>query len=461
MSETSIRCPNCGTEIPVSEALSAQIRRDLENTLRLQHEAQLRRAVEQARSSAQQALTLELADLKIRLAEKDKKAEAALAEQLELRKRARELEEQNKQLAERVRDEVEQALRKETDERVEAAAAQAEARARATSDIEMKLLKEQLGEQSRKAQAAQQAELVLRKEKAVLEERSRELDLEVARKVDAEKQRLEEAIRKAATEEQALKLKEKEKQIDDLRKALDDAKRRSEQGSQELQGEVLELDIQAALERQFPQDAIRPVPKGARGADLIHEVRNHIMQPCGSIVWETKNTKNWSPGWIDKLKEDQRAVGGNLAVLVSAVLPNTVQEFGLVEGVWIASLRAWPALAVALREQLVQVAFAHAASEGKNEKMEMLYRYLAGDQFRSRVQGIVDAFRGLQEQLNRERRAMEKIWKEREKQIERVITNTVGMYGEMSGIVGSSLPSIPALELDAAVLLEDQSECEG
>jgi hypothetical protein len=457
MSETSIRCPNCGTEIPISEALTAQIRGDLERSLRAQHEARLDRAVQEAAARSRGEMEVEFKDLQARLAEQDSKARAAQQAELDLRKKARELEEQNQQLAEKVRGEVEDALRKEADERVKAAAAQAEARGRASSGEEMKLLQEQLAEQRRKAQEAQQAELSLRKEKAILEERSRALDLEVARKVDAEKQRLEEAIRKAATEEQSLKLKEKEKQIEDLRKALDDAKRRSELGSQELQGEVLELDIQAALERQFPHDDIEPVPKGMRGADIVQRVIDGRGRECGSIVWETKNTKHWQAQWLIKLKEDQRAVGSALAVLVSVVLPEGIQGFGRIDGVWVSDLQSWPALAVALREQLVQVAFAHAAAEGKGEKMELLYRYLAGDQFRSRVQGIVEAFTGMQEQLARERRAMEKLWREREKQIERVVTNTVGMYGEMRGLIGSSMPGIPALALDAG-LLEDHSE---
>lgn len=346
--------------------------------------------------------------------------------------------------------EIEARLKADHEARLQRAVEQAQTRAQDTLALELKDLRAQLAEQQRKARQAQEAELALRKEKTALEERARELDLEVARKLDQEKSKLEQGIRKTVGEEQSLKLREKDKQIDDLKKLLDEAKRKSEQGSQELQGEVLELDIQAALQRQFPFDLIKPVPKGVAGADLIQEVRNHAGQSCGSMVWETKNTKNWQPAWIAKLKDDQRAVGGNLAVLVSAALPDDIREFGQIEGVWVAGLRAWPALAVALREQLIQVAFAHAASEGKSEKMELLYRYLAGDQFRQKVQGIVEAFTVLQEQLQRERRAMEKLWKEREKQIERVVTNTVGMYGEMSGILGASLPEIPALTLEGA-----------
>ncbi|MGH8577689.1 MAG: DUF2130 domain-containing protein, partial [Gammaproteobacteria bacterium] len=273
-------------------------------------------------------------------------------------------------------------------------------------------------------------------------------------RIDVEKQRLEESIRKNVSEEQSLKVKEKDKQIEDLRRLLEEARRKSEQGSQELQGAVLELGIEAALARQFPFDRVAPVAKGTAGADLVHTVCNNAGQPCGTIVWEAKRTKNWSPAWIAKLKDDQRVIGANLAVLVSVALPEGFGEFGSVDGVWVSSLRAWPALAVALREQILQVAFAQAASEGRHEKMEMLYRYLSGDLFRHKVAGIVEAFTALQDQLNRERRVMEKQWKEREKQIERVILNTVGMYGEMRGIVGTSLPEIPALELEEHKTLE-------
>lgn len=380
MSETVIRCPNCGTAIPLSEALSEQLR------------------------------------------------ETVLAQ-----------------------------VREGYEARIEQARQQAAARAREQLEIDLRGLQDELAEQRRKAQQAQAAELVLRREKSALEARARELDLEVARRIDAARGELEAAIRKAAAEEQDLRLKEKEKQIADLRRALDDAKRRSELGSQELQGEVLELDIQAALERQFPHDRIEPVPKGMRGADIVQHVVDQRGRECGSIVWETKNTKHWQPVWLDKLKQDQRTVGAGLAVLVSVVVPDGISGFGHADGVWVSDLKSWPALALALREQLVQVAFAHAASEGKNDKMELLYRYLAGDQFRQRVQGIVEAFNGLQEQLARERRAMEKLWREREKQIERVMSNTVGMYGEMRGLIGASMPQIAALELDPE-LLEDRTD---
>lgn len=338
-------------------------------------------------------------------------------------------------------------VRRDADVRLTALVSQAERKARDDAALERHMLQNELEDERRRREAAQQAELALRQEKSALESRARELDLEVARRVDTEKQRVEETLRRDFAEQQGLKLKEKDKLVEELRRSLEEATLKTQQGSQERQGEVLEIDVQAELERRFPHDLISPVPKGARGADLVQEVRD-AGRACGTIVWETKNTKHWQPAWLDKLKHDQRSLGASLAVIVSAALPDGIVEFGRIDAVWIAGLRTWPALAVALREQLTQVAFAHAAAEGKHEKMELLYRYLAGDQFRGRVEAIVEAFTALQTQLNRERLAMERLWKEREKQIERVLANTAGMYGEMRGIVGSSLPDMAALELE-------------
>jgi hypothetical protein len=392
MSQPLITCPNCGTEIELTEALAAPLHARLEAA----HQAQL------AQMQAQ--------------------------------------------------------FRREADARVRALVSQAEKKAREDSSLERQILERELADERERRDTAQKAELSLRRENAALENRARELDLEVARRVDTEKQRLEEAFRRSFAEQQDLKLKEKEKLIEDLRRALEEVKRKSEQGSQERQGEVLEIDVQAELERRFPQDVISPVPKGARGADLLQEVRDGT-RACGLIIWETKNTKHWQPAWLDKLKQDQRCVGANLAVMVSTALPDGIVEFGRIDGVWVANLRTWPALALTLREQLIQVAFAHAAADGKHEKMEFLYDYLAGDRFRSRVQAIVEAFTALQSQLNRERVAMQRIWKEREKHIERVLANTAEMYGEVRGIVGSSLPGISALELEpVAGMLEDMTE---
>jgi len=453
MSEAIIKCPNCGTEIPVSQVLHQQIRHELEQRLNSEQQQRLQQAIVQAEQRTREQLDLELKDLHNRLEEKTRIAETAAQQQLNLRQQARELEEQRKVLETRVEQTVEerleQALAQRLPERLEQARAQAQQ--------ELALLQEQLAEQRRKTEQAQQMELELRQAKSRLEERAREMDLELQRRLDAERQKLELQLRDSLHQEQDLKLKEKEKQITDLRQALEDARRRSQLGSQELQGEVLELDIQAVLEREFPHDRIEPVPKGMRGADIIQQVRDPRLNECGAIVWESKNTKAWQPAWLDKLKADQRSIGAPLAVLVSAVLPESIQGFGRLEGVWVSDLKSWPPLATALREQLIQTSFARSATQGRHEKMELLYRYLAGDEFRQRVETIVEAFEAMQSQLQKEQRAMQRHWAEREKQLQRVISSTTGMYGGLQGIIGNAMPTVPALELDdEEELNEDQ-----
>jgi hypothetical protein len=325
---------------------------------------------------------------------------------------------------------------------------QEEARKREAQAQELHLLREQLAAQERKTREAQEAELALRKEKAALEARARELDLEVARRVDAEKQKLEAQVRAHVVEQQALELKKKDKQIEDLKRMIEELRRKSEQGSQERQGEVLEWDLETALVRAFPHDKIHPVPKGMRGADVIQEVYDSRLRLCGRIIWETKHTKAWSPSWLAKLKDDQREAGATLAVLVSVTLPDEVHTFGLIDGVWVTSVSCFLPLAVALREQLIRVAFAQAATYGMGEKMEALYRYLSGDEFRHRVEALVETFKAMQDQLTKERRAMEKLWAERAKQLERLITNTASMYGAIRGVIGGQWPEIPSLDLE-------------
>jgi hypothetical protein len=424
MSETQLKCPRCGHVFPMTEALAAQLRSEVEAALLARHQAQL-------------------SELAARAAQ-------AEARELEQRKRALALEQEKAAAIERAKLDLEVRLRVEAEQRLQQLLAQERGRLQSDAQAQSKQLEEQLAEIRRQLEAAQAAELQLRQQAEAVAARERQLELEVARKTDERRREWEAKVRQLAAEEQLLKLREKDKTIEDLKRLLEEARRKSEQGSQELQGEVLELDIQAALAAQFPRDVIRPVPKGVQGADLLHEVRDAALASCGLIVWETKNTKHWQPAWIGKLKDDQRACGAALAVLVTAALPPEARAgFACIDGVWVASLTAWPALALALREQLLQVAFARNAATGMNEKMEALYRYLAGDAFRHKVETIVEAFTAMKEQLDRERRAMERIWKERERQIERVLGATAGMYGELRGTIGQSLRPIAALELDA------------
>ena len=209
----------------------------------------------------------------------------------------------------------------------------------------------------------------------------------------------------------------------------------------------MELEVENLLRTKFPRDTIEPVPKGEYGGDVIQRVIGPLGQTCGTILWESKRTKNWSDGWLTKLREDQRAAKAELAVIVSQALPKEVQTFDMIDGVWVTHPRAMLPVAVALRHTLIEVTCARQATEGQQTKMDMIYQYLTGPRFRQRVQAIVEAFSSMQEDLDKEKKAILKQWAKREEQIARVMQATVGMYGDLQGIAGKTLKEIEGLEL--------------
>jgi hypothetical protein len=291
-------------------------------------------------------------------------------------------------------------------------------------------------------------ELALRKDKRDLEEHQRELEVSVARKLDEERAKISEEAKRRADEEQRLRMREKEKVIGDLKTQIEELKRRAEQGSQQLQGEVLELDLESQLASAFPHDAIEPVAKGVRGADVIQHVRTNLGTDCGILLWEAKRARNWSRDWVPKLKGDQRDIRAEVAILVTEVMPPGLNGFGQHEGVWVCEGPSILPLAIALRDGLVGIAAAKQAEAGKAGKMEQLYAYLAGTEFRQRVEAIVDAFSTMQADLDAEKRAYHKHWAKRQKHIEQAITQTAMLYGGVQGIVGqATLPEIATLEL--------------
>lgn len=445
MESDNIKCPQCGTEIEVGEVLAKQIAAEVEARVQREAETRLRQAVAAARSKERDAVRLKLQDMELQLSEKDRAVQAAEEKELALLKQQRELTAREKQL--------DQAVEKRLAAREQELAQQIREEAGKATAKQLEALQQALQSKDAAMDEARTRELLLLKEKTALEETRKDMELDYQRRLIEERQQLEKQLIEKYASEADLKLKERDKQIEDLRKSLAEAKRKSEQGSMETQGEALELDLEANLNSCFPHDKIAPVSKGIRGADVIQTVNNQSLADCGSIIWETKNTKAWNSAWIDKLKDDQREIGANLAVLVSTELPEGLKTFGLVDGVWVTSVAACMPLAMTLRQQLVEVSFARSASEGKSEKMEMVYEYLSGDAFRHRVEAIVETFVGMQEQLNKEKRAYARLWKEREKQIERIIENTAGMYGEVRGLIGSAVPEIQGLTLEADDLL--------
>jgi hypothetical protein len=243
----------------------------------------------------------------------------------------------------------------------------------------------------------------------------------------------------------SLKEKEKDKVISDLQKALSDAQRKAEQGSQQTQGEVLELEIEDILRREFPSDTVSEVKKGVRGADAVQTVIDRLGRECGTILWESKNAK-WSNGWITKLKEDARTAHAHLAILVATEPPTAIQTFGYLDGVWITTRPFIAALATALRYNLVSLHAERANQSGKLEKSEVLYQYITSVDFRHRIEALVEAFSGLQQEQEREKRWFQTKWARQEKQLRQIIDHTQGMYGDLQGVIGKSLPSLTAPE---------------
>jgi hypothetical protein len=257
-------------------------------------------------------------------------------------------------------------------------------------------------------------------------------------------------------EQHKLKDAEKDKKLYDALKQVDELKRKMEQGSQQTQGDVLELEIEEMFKREFPFDVIEAVSTGVRGGDIIQTVWTQSGRTCGIILWETKRVKNWSESWIAKLKDDQGDAKADLAVLVSEALPQGFHHFRQINGVWVTDIPSALSLAIALRMVLIQTANAKEIEIGKDDKKDLIYRYVTGPEFRNRVTAIIEGFRAMKEDLESERRAMQKIWASREKQIERIISNTAGMHGDLEGLAGTALPQIKILELP----MDDKQESE-
>jgi len=412
MAEPTIVCPQCKTEIKLTESLAAPL---LESVRR---------------------------DYEQRLMQKD--ADVDKREKI-LHEREAVLQKQKETLDEQVAKKIQQ-------EQVRIAAEESKkARLAVGGELDQKLkeideLQGILKQKDAKLADAQKAQADLLRKQRELDDARRELDLTIEKRVQSDLAVAREKAKKEAEDEMRLKVMEAEQTIASMQKQIEDLKRRAEQGSQQLQGEVQELELEALLATRFPRDTIQPVPKGEFGGDILHRVSGPLGQQCGTILWESKRTKNWSDGWLPKLREDQRAAKAEIAVIISQVLPKEVETFGFVEGVWVAHPRVTLPVAMSLRQTLIEVAGVRQASEGQQTKMEMVYQYLTGPRFRQRVQAIVEAFSSMRDDLDRERKAITKQWAKREEQIDRVMQATVGMYGDLQGIAGKTLQEIEGLE---------------
>lgn len=319
---------------------------------------------------------------------------------------------------------------------------------KAKKEINEELLEkdDEIAEVNKKLEAYRKKEVSLQKKERELEELKHTMTVEFNDKLIKEVKKAYAESKEKTEEEYKLKLAEKEKVISDLNKKMKEGQKKAEQGSMQLQGEVLELEIEDILKNIFNEDSIEPVSTGKKGGDIIHVVKFGSGKVAGKILWELKRTKNWSNTWLNKLKEDQREIHADIAVIASEVLPDNINNFNFIEGVWVTDIKYIPGLATALRENIKSLALIKTANEGKTDKAEMVYNYLTGTHFKQRVESILEAYVEMQSDLDSEKRVMEKSWSKREKQIERFIKNISGMYGDLQGY-GATLPNVKLLQL--------------
>jgi len=418
---TQIKCPNCGISIDVQDILAHQ----LEEEIKQKYQAQLAGEKKQLDH-----------------------------EQEKLNRERIEYEEKKKQDNERFRERLEQQLkleRKTLEEKLKAKLTEEQSE-------QFNELQQELNEKSKQIKE-------LNRTKAEIEKLKREKD-ELKELVEAEAQKKlneillaeKDKIRRAEEEKNELRYRELQKQLEDQKKLTEEMKRKQEQGSIQLQGEVQELAIEEWLASQFPLDGIEEIKKGARGGDCIQIVNTRNCRKCGTIYYESKRTKDFHSGWIEKFKADMREKGADVGVLVTKAMPTGFERMGIMDGVWICSYEEFKGLSAVLRESVIQISTAISSQENKGDKMHMLYDYLTSTTFRMQVEAIVEGFSSLKKALDSEKRSMQRIWKEREKQIEKVISNTIDMYGSIKGIAGKAVQPVKALELPNEVETEENSE---
>lgn len=410
--DATITCPNCHTSIKLTESLAAPLiaatRREYEkriadtNAMLASREAEIvlqQEAVSLARSNIETTIEERLGIATAKIAQEEaRKARLALATDLDAR------------------------------------------------SAEINELKEILSERELRLTEARVSQADLLRKQRALDDEKRELELSIEKRVQEALGSVRDAAKKEAEEGLRLKVVEKEEQILAMQRQIEELRRRAEQGSQQLQGEVLELQIEALLTARFPSDHLEPVPKGEFGGDLLQRVFSSNGQACGSILWETKRTKNWSDSWLTKLRTDQRAAKAELALLISEALPKGVDSFEFIDGVWVAHPRLALPLASVLRQSLIELSVTRLSRDGQQSKAELVYEYLTGSQFRHRIEAIVERFSEMQDDLNRERKSTMRLWAKREAQIQAVIGSTVGMYGDLQGIAGRAMQEIPSLD---------------
>lgn len=424
---TLIKCPHCSNAFDVEDVLSS----DAEQKIKLEYEKKYRQSLVQIEAERKK-----LAEQETLFEEKRKTTNELFQQKLQQEKQKLEIQAQADR--KKMETDLQQQLRKSIAQDFE---------------NQLRILKEADREKEEKLKTAQQKELDFMRKEQDLKARESELDITLQKKLMQERNLLQEQIRKEEAqkisikeEEHLFKMKDLQMQLEDQKKLIEEMKRKAEQGSMQRQGEVQELLLEELLKDHFPFDLVGEVGKGVEGADCIQTVRNHLGNDCGKIIFESKRTKTFNMNWIEKLKSDMRSKGADVAILVTQVYPKDFKCFGEHDGVWVCSFSEVVALTSAMRHTIMRIAEAKRGEENKGEKMQLLYSYLTGVEFRQQMETIVEGFLSMKNSIDRERIQMEKLWKEREKQLHKVLMSTSGLYGSIKGIAGASVGSIPLLE---------------
>ena len=415
---TQIKCPNCGTSIDVQDILSHQ----LEDEIRQKYQSQL---AEEKNKFEKEFESLNKA--KEDFEEKKRQENDLFQERLD-----KQLKEQSKILEDKLKAKIKEEQSEQFDS-----------------------LQKELNEKSEQIKELNRTKAEIEQLKREKEELKGVAEAEAQKRLNEQLALEKDKIRKAEEERNELKFKEYQKQIDDQKALVLEMKRKQEQGSMQMQGEVQELAIEEWLAIQFPLDTIDEIKKGARGGDCIHIVNTRSAQNCGKIYYESKRTKDFQPSWIQKFKADMREKSADIGVLVTEAMPADMDRMGQKDGVWICTYEEFKGLSGVLRESIIQISNSIASQENRGDKMHMLYDFLTSNTFRMQVEAIVEGFKSMKDGLETEKRSMQRIWKEREKQIEKVIYNTIDMHASIRGIAGNAIQAVKALELPGEETLDE------
>ncbi|GAA7390391.1 DUF2130 domain-containing protein [Helicobacter pylori] len=414
-------CPKCQEPIDVNEALYKQIEQENQNKFLAQQKAFEKEVNEKRAQYLSYFKNLEQKEEALKEREKEQKAK----------------------FDEAVKQASTLALQDEKAKIIE------EARKNAFLEQQkgLELLQKELDEKSKQVQELHQKEAEIERLKRENNEAESRLKAENEKKLNEKLDLEREKIEKALHEKNELKFKQQEEQLEMLRNELKNAQRKAELSSQQFQGEVQELAIEEFLRQKFPLDSIEEIKKGQRGGDCIQVVHTREFQNCGKIYYESKRTKEFQKAWVEKLKSDMREIGADVGVIVSEALPKEMERMGLFEGVWVCSFEEFKGLSAVLREGVIQMSLAKKSQENKGDKVNLLYHYLTSSEFSMQVNAIIEGFEQLRADLESEKRAMARIWKSREKQMEKVFEGTINMYGSIKGIAGNAIGQVKVLEL--------------